>query len=105
MNAFDRYRKLADRTRRAVSTLPLTLNAGLGLVGEAGEVTELLKKTYFHGQDLDREKLKSELGDVLFYLDWLARLHGMTLGEVADANISKLTARYPRGFVDGGGKR
>ncbi len=105
MNAFDKYRKLADRTRNAVSDLPLTLNAGLGLVGESGEVAELLKKTYFHGKDLDREKLKLELGDVLFYLDWLARLHGMTLGEVADANIEKLAARYPSGFVTGGGNR
>lgn len=109
MNAFDRYRAQASRTRAGVSRLPLssTMNATLGLVGEAGEVAELVKKGYYHQQDadLDRAKLKLELGDVLFYLDWLASLHGMTLTDVADANIEKLKARYPDGFVHGGGRR
>lgn len=77
----------------------------LGIVGEAGEVADLLKKHLYHGVDLDRAKLCKELGDVLWYLAALARHAGLSLNEVAQANISKLRARYPDGFVLGGGIR
>lgn len=36
----------------------------IGLVGEAGEVAELVKKGVFHRHGIDKEKLKNELGDV-----------------------------------------
>lgn len=107
LREFERYREQANRTRRESDALGIgsTVNAALGLAGETGEVVEIIKKAYYHGVGLDREKLKSELGDVLFYLDWLASLEGFTLQEVADANITKLKARYPDGFVGGGGNR
>jgi NTP pyrophosphatase (non-canonical NTP hydrolase) len=40
----------------------------LGLAGEAGEVVDLLKKSWGHGHPLDVEKLKKELGDTLWYV-------------------------------------
>lgn len=70
----------------------------LGLAGEAGEVCDLLKKHWGHGHDLDREKLKKELGDVLWYVAALAAQFGLTLEEVAASNVCKLRARYPQGF-------
>lgn len=73
-------------------------NYGLGIAGEAGEVAELVKKAVFHGHDIPKEKIKKELGDVLWYLSNIARLAGMTLEEVATANIEKLMERYPNGF-------
>lgn len=103
--SFDEYRKAANRTRKPSESFPNTINAALGLAGEVGEAVELVKKAYFHGKELNREKLRDELGDVLFYLDWLASLQGLTLQDVADANIAKLRARYPDGYVDGGGNR
>lgn len=45
----------------------------LGLAGEAGEVADYLKKVVGHGHALDRETLRDELGDCLWYLDGLAR--------------------------------
>lgn len=75
-----------------------TLIWGQGLAGEAGEVCDLLKKVHGHGQPYDGEKLKKELGDCLWYLANLAGAHGFTLSEVAQANVSKLRARYPSGF-------
>ncbi len=70
----------------------------LGRAGEAGEVVELVKKRLFHGHVLDRTKLTHELGDVLWYLGQLASAAGITLDEVAKANLAKLAARYPEGF-------
>ena len=73
-------------------------NAAMGLAGEAGETADLIKKHLFHDHPLDREKLKSELGDVLWYVAMLSRVLGMDLEEVATFNVEKLQARYPEGF-------
>lgn len=70
----------------------------LGLAGEAGEVCDLLKKHWGHLHPLDREKLKKELGDVLWYVAAIAAQHDMLLEDVALANVEKLTKRYPAGF-------
>ena len=70
----------------------------LGVVGEAGEVAELIKKHIGHGHDLDKDKLVNELGDVLWYVAGLADMVGVSLSEVARRNIDKLKARYPEGF-------
>lgn len=53
----------------------------LGLIGESGEVTDLIKKHLWQGHKLDRNKLCAELGDVCFYLAAEATLHGITLGD------------------------
>ena len=75
------------------------LLGALGLCGEAGEVAELVKKHVFHGHPIDTVRLLKEIGDVLWYLNYLAaRCLGCTLLAVMRANIQKLSARYPEGF-------
>jgi len=66
----------------------------LGLAGETGEVVELIKKAVRSDSPVDREKLKYELGDVLWYLSQLATECGLKLNEIAEANIVKLQKRY-----------
>ncbi len=94
MDTLDGYQLEASRTLGDTSLAVL----GLGVAGEAGEVADLLKKHLGHGHPLDRERLVSELGDVLWYVATLATTIGASLSEVADVNITKLTARYPDGF-------
>ena len=66
----------------------------LGLVGEAGEVAEKIKKVIRdNGGELDEERkeaLAKELGDVLWYLAQLATELKVSLNDVADINIKKL---------------
>lgn len=81
------------------------LNAALGLAGEAGEVVELIKKARFHGKPYDVDAIKKELGDVLWYVNQMTHAHGLSLAEIAQANIDKLRKRYPDGFMPGGGVR
>ncbi|HLO12787.1 MAG TPA: nucleoside triphosphate pyrophosphohydrolase family protein [Pseudoneobacillus sp.] len=69
-----------------------------GLNGEAGELTDYLKKVYFHAHPVKRNHIKKELGDVLWYLTRLTAELGFTLEEIAIANIAKLSERYPDGF-------
>jgi NTP pyrophosphatase (non-canonical NTP hydrolase) len=74
------------------------VNYGLGLTGEAGEVADIIKKSQFHGHVVESDEVKKELGDVLWYLSQIARVAGLTLEEIAVANIDKLKRRYPEGF-------
>lgn len=77
------------------------MNAVLGLAGEAGEVADLHKKYYYHtdkGKDHDafyKDKLKHELGDVVFYLLKVMDLWDLSLAEVLKANREKLESRHP----------
>lgn len=74
----------------------------LGLVGEAGEVAEKIKKKVRDG-NIDIQGLQKELGDVIFY--WYA-LHG-ALGldpeETIKMNKEKLNSRKQRGTLQGNG--
>lgn len=77
--------------------------ATLGLTGEAGEVAEKVKK-HLRGDaahnPMERpdilkrnEQVGFELGDVLFYVTWIANYHGLTLEEVQFMNVQKLSKR------------
>lgn len=99
MTTFFEYQTTASRTFNPNNTPEDNLlNFSLGLAGETGEVIEQVKKHVYHGQPLDQEKFKKELGDVLWYLAGLATVVGADLEEVAINNIKKLKARYPNGF-------
>ncbi len=73
---------------------------GLGVAGEAGEVADLIKKVLHHGVPLDsvREKMKKELGDVRWYLEYVEAALGFTREEIELANVEKLRLRHPNGW-------
>lgn len=79
----------------------------LGLVNEAGEVAGKIKKI-FRDKDgvigeAEKEALKAELGDVLWYLSQVATELDLSLDEIAEANIAKLLDRQARGKIQGDG--
>lgn len=74
------------------------------LAGEAGEVAELVGKSMresfgadAESAEIDPVKLALELGDVLWCTGRLARLHSLTLAEVATLNRMKLERRRAHG--------
>ena len=79
----------------------------LGLANEAGEVAGKIKKI-FRDKDgvigeTEREALKSELGDVLWYISQVCTELDISLDEAAEANIAKLLDRQARGVIKGDG--
>lgn len=76
------------------------LYAAIGMCGEAGEVSELVKKYEYHGHAVDTEHLARELGDVLWYVSYMANLFGYSLGKIMVMNQEKLAKRYPDGKFD-----
>lgn len=69
----------------------------LGLLGESGEIAKLAYESILQGYT-DREKLKKELGDCLWYLAALCTKADLSLEDVMQANIEKLKLRYPDGY-------
>ena len=80
-------------------------NWALGIAGEAGEVAEVIKKHLYHGKALDLNDLEKEMGDVLYYIQAMCNLTGLTLEKCMQHNADKLKKRYPNGFIEGGGLR
>ena len=68
----------------------------LGMAGEVGELLGEHKKWLRDGESyrLFPERVKEELGDILWYLSNVATKHGLTLEEVADFNLSKTGRRW-----------
>lgn len=95
---FDEYQKRASSTAFYPRRLSNLEYPTLGLVGEAGEVANIVKKIQrdLNGNLTDevREKLKDELGDVLWYVSACADELGLSLKEIAEHNIKKLSKRH-----------
>ena len=79
----------------------------LGLVGEAGEVAEKVKKVIRDKNgifdDESKKAIKKELGDVLWYLSNLSTELGFELDDVASVNLLKLKLRSARNTISGSG--
>lgn len=79
----------------------------LGLTGEAGEVADKIKKVYRDNNGVFTEEIRTgivkELGDVLWYVNAMAVELDVTLEEVAQTNIDKLTKRMEKGVLGGSG--
>ena len=77
------------------------LTASIGLSGEVGEFNDIVKKCVFQGKEMDEDivtHLKSELGDIMWYVAQGCLALGTNIEELIDINTAKLKDRYPGGF-------
>ncbi|MFH1820788.1 MAG: nucleoside triphosphate pyrophosphohydrolase family protein [Candidatus Nealsonbacteria bacterium] len=77
---------------------------GLGLAGEAGDVAGCIKKTISHKNN-QKQGIKENLGDVLWYAAMICNHFGWDLEDVLEGNIIKIQKRYPKGFTKKSAKR
>ncbi len=79
----------------------------LGLVGEAGEVAEKVKKVIRDKKgifdDDSKKGLKKELGDVLWYISNICTEFNFSLDDIALQNLEKLKMRASKGKISGSG--
>ena len=94
----DAYQKAALRTAGDPGRDGWLFEKLFGLSEECGETLGLIKKAEFHGRELDRDALRKELGDVLWYLSTIAHFYNFRMSDIATANVEKLRKRYPEGF-------
>ena len=89
------YQKLAMKTLNpALNKKEILVNGVMGLNGESGEVIDIVKKHMFQGHELDKEKIKKELGDVMWYVAEVCEALDLNLDEVMEGNIEKLRWFY-----------
>ena len=71
-------------------------NLALALSIEAAELNELfLWKKEAEAEEVDRERLKEELADVLAYALMLAERHQLDVGQIVKDKIIKNAGKYP----------
>ncbi len=104
---FNAYQRESRKTWQIIQTNHSIVYPTLGLTNEAGEVAGKIKKI-FRDKDgkiteEDRQALKQELGDVLWYLTQICTELGLTLEDVAEANLVKLFSRLERNKIGGDG--
>lgn len=107
VSAFNTYQRESRKTWHLIHTDHAIVYPTLGLANEAGEVAGKVKKIFRDKAGVigpeERESLKQELGDVLWYLAQICTELDLTLEEVAEANLVKLFSRQARGAIQGDG--
>ena len=103
---FNDYQKLTQKTANYPKELGLNY-ATLGLVGEAGEVANKVKKIIRDDNNIlteeRRKQLNFEIGDILWYCSQLATELDLNLENIAIDNIKKLNDRCLRNKINGDG--
>lgn len=107
----DEYQKKSAKYDLAQATTDLKaigfIEKVLGLVGEAGETADKIKKILRDKNgvvsDEDKKSIAKELGDTMWYIASIARYMKIPLSEIAQENINKLEGRYKRNKIHGAG--
>ncbi len=107
LDDFNAYQRESRKTWSLIHTDHAIVYPTLGLTNEAGEVAGKVKKIFRDKggkiSEEDREALKQELGDVLWYLTQICTELDLSLQQVAEANIEKLFSRLERNQIRGEG--
>lgn len=107
------YQNLAERTSATSDRAGTTrcknrlsaedirlLHGAMGLCTETGELQDALKRWIFYGKDVDRVNIVEECGDLLWYIAEVLNALGLSMENVMQRNIGKLSARYPDKFSE-----
>ncbi|DAZ90303.1 nucleoside triphosphate pyrophosphohydrolase family protein [Mycobacteroides abscessus] len=112
MNTLSEYQREAAKTAIYPGAGDTTSVDGLsyatmGLVGEAGEIANKVKKILRDNEGVITDEaslaILYELGDVLWYVAALATQLNVDLTDIAGLNLGKLQARAAAGRLQGAG--
>ena len=88
-------------------SLSAVVYCALAINGEAGEIAEKVKKIIRDNSSIITDThvydIAKEIGDVLWYCTALADELGLSLEEIAQINLEKLTDRKSRNAMEGSG--
>lgn len=104
---FEEYQKESRRTAIYPQVGNNWVYPVLGLSGEAGEIADKMKKVIRDDNNIVGEEkklaIKKEIGDVLWYVAQLSTELGLSLDDIAKANLEKLLSRMERDRLGGSG--
>jgi NTP pyrophosphatase (non-canonical NTP hydrolase) len=106
---FDEYQRLSRQTAVYPHQGDNYIYPTLGLVSEAGELADRIKRIARDDDEVVTpgkvEEIASEIGDILWYAAQVSTEFGLSLNDIAQANLTKLLARLDKGTLHGFGKR
>lgn len=104
---FDKYQKFTNSTAVYPKIGKNFVYPVIGLVGEAGEVAEKVKKLFRDdkGKVTEEKKIEiaKELGDVAWYIAQISTEFGLKFSDVINMNVEKLKSRKERNVLHGSG--
>jgi NTP pyrophosphatase (non-canonical NTP hydrolase) len=107
MKTFSNYQKFTRSTAQYPEVGNNVVYTILGLCGEVGEIAEKFKKLIRDHQNIMtyeyQNELKKELGDVIWYVSQLSFELGLSLDDVIQTNVEKLSSRKNRDVIKGDG--
>lgn len=89
-----------DRDGKPSEMLSRVMHAAMGMVTEAAEVIDMLKKHFIYGKPFDPVNLLEEVGDEEWYCALMLRATGYSFKEAFEKNVAKLQARFPDKFSE-----
>lgn len=93
-----RLKKPGEQILVSTTALECDINHMIfGIVGEVGELVDVLKKHTIYRKPLDLDHVIEEMGDLEFYLEGLRQALIITREETLKANTEKLNVRYNSG--------
>ena len=101
-NYYDFAQRLAQLNNEELPIERL-LTAAVGINAEGGEFMEIVKKIIFQGKpwnEDNHEHMIIELGDIMWYVAQACMALDVSMEEVLNKNITKLSKRYPEGTFD-----
>jgi len=101
-NYYDFAQRLAQLNNEELPIERL-LTAAVGINAEGGEFMEIVKKIIFQGKpwnEDNHEHMVIELGDIMWYVAQACMALNVSMEEVLNKNITKLSKRYPEGTFD-----
>lgn len=104
----DSYAHFVRRKKKAgqdiLDTLTPTkadaMHMAMGIVGEAGELLDAIKKHAVYNKPLDLDNIIEELGDMEFFMEGLRQIFNLTRAGIIAANVTKLEKRYGAHYTD-----
>ncbi|MDO8340590.1 MAG: nucleoside triphosphate pyrophosphohydrolase family protein [Candidatus Woesebacteria bacterium] len=104
---FDKYQKWCKKTAVYPNIGKNFIYPTIGLMGEAGEVANKIKKIIRDDNSIitkeKRKELVYELGDMMWYIAQLSTELNLKLSDVTEKNLEKLSSRQKRNTVHGSG--
>ena len=103
--SFDTYQKKSKETAIYPTMVHPVIYPALGLASETGELLGKLKKVFRDQRSFlsYKHEIRSEIGDVLWYLTQICTELDLSLECLAKGNLSKLSSRAKRGTLQGDG--
>lgn len=89
-----------DRDGNPSLLLSRVMHAAMGMVTEAAEAIDMLKKHFIYGKPFDPINLLEEVGDTTWYCALMLKTLGYDFRQAFERNVVKLLKRFPDKFTE-----